>query len=90
MRLPYQRRRTTGSAPIQLELCDSNAAGISSCSVVVTATSEVQVSTQTTDTVEDAGNSNPDSNFRFSSTLGTSGGYIFNLSTAGMICFIVC
>ena len=28
--------------------------------------------------------SNPDNNFRFSSTVGSSGGYIFNLGTAGL------
>ena len=70
--------------PIRFELCNSSGADISSSSIVVTATSVVQVSTQTTDTVEDAGNSNPDNNFRFSSTIGSSGGYIFNLGTAGL------
>jgi hypothetical protein len=34
---------------------------------------------------EDAGNANPDSDFRFDSTLGPSGGYIFNLKTTGLI-----
>ncbi len=33
---------------------------------------------------EDTGNANPDSDFRFDATLGTSGGYIFNLSTKGL------
>jgi hypothetical protein len=32
-------------------------------------------------TVTDSGNANPDNNFRYDSTLGPSGGYIFNLST---------
>src|SRR5258708_1638388 len=34
--------------------------------------------------LDSAGSSNPDSNFRFDSTLGTSGGYIFNLDTSGL------
>jgi hypothetical protein len=33
--------------------------------------------------VEDAGNANPDSDFRYDPTLGDSGGYIFNLQTKG-------
>ena len=33
--------------------------------------------------VVDSGNSNPDYTFRYDSTLGGSGGYIFNLSTRG-------
>ena len=32
---------------------------------------------------EASGNANPDMDFRFDSTLGTAGGYIFNLSTQG-------
>jgi hypothetical protein len=34
--------------------------------------------------VEDTGNANPDNDFRFDATLGSSGGYIFNLSTRGL------
>jgi len=34
--------------------------------------------------IDDAGNANPDSDFRFDPTLGTSGGYIFNLKTTGL------
>ncbi len=33
---------------------------------------------------EDAGNSNPDLDFRYDPTLGPSGGYIFNLKTTGL------
>lgn len=36
------------------------------------------------DTLEDSGNANPDNNFRYDSTLGPSGGYIYNLSTKGL------
>ena len=31
----------------------------------------------------DSGNANPDQNFRFDPTLGSTGGYIFNLKTGG-------
>lgn len=33
---------------------------------------------------QDAGNANPDNGFRYDSTLGGTGGYIFNLSTKGL------
>jgi len=33
---------------------------------------------------EDAGNANPDSDFRYDATLGPAGGYIFNLKTSGL------
>ena len=38
----------------------------------------------TSTTVSDAGNANPDSGFRYDSTIGGSGGYIFNLSTKNL------
>jgi hypothetical protein len=34
--------------------------------------------------LDDAGSANPDNNFRFDPTLGTTGGYIFNLKTTGL------
>jgi hypothetical protein len=33
---------------------------------------------------EDSGNSNPNNDFRFDPTLGSGGGYIFNLKTTGL------
>jgi hypothetical protein len=43
------------------------------------------ISNNTSATVIDAGNANPDYNFRYDPTLGgTGGGYIFNLSTKGL------
>jgi hypothetical protein len=44
----------------------------------------VMISTNASTTVDDAGNANPDSNFRFDPTLGPAGGYIFNLQTTGL------
>jgi hypothetical protein len=41
-----------------------------------------QISTSTSGGVENAGNSNPDNDFRFDATLGSTGGYIFNLCLA--------
>jgi hypothetical protein len=34
--------------------------------------------------LQDAGNANPDNDFRFDPTLGGTGGYIFNLKTTGL------
>jgi hypothetical protein len=69
--------------PIKLYLCDVNGADVSSPAVVLNATGIYQNSSFT-GAVEDAGNSNPDSNFRYDATLGPSGGYIFNLKTSGL------
>jgi hypothetical protein len=52
--------------------------------VVVTAVQVVKLSDSTTAQVTDAGDANPDSNFRFDPTLGGSGGYAFNLKTTGL------
>jgi len=72
------------TVPIKVELCDASGADVSSSSVVVTATALTQISTGAPGAVEASGNSNPDNNFRFDSTLGTSGGYIYNLSIEGL------
>ena len=42
------------------------------------------VSTDTSQVIEDAGNANPDQNFRFDPTLAGTGGYIFNFKTTGL------
>ena len=70
--------------PIKLELCDVNGNDLSNSSIIVHATGVVLVSTNTPGTLESPGNANPDNDFRFDSTLGSSGGYIFNLSTGGL------
>jgi hypothetical protein len=70
--------------PIKLTLTDAAGANLSSASLVVTAVRLELVSTATSAAVQDAGNANPDSNFRFDATLGASGGYMFNLSTKGL------
>lgn len=57
---------------------------VSSATIMAHATSVVPLSTQPPGTLEDAGNANPDFDFRFDSTLGPSGGYIFNLQTTGL------
>ena len=69
--------------PIKLELCDGNGNDLSSSSLTVHATAITKLSTFS-GTPGSSGNANPDNNFRFDSSLGGTGGYIFNLSTAGL------
>jgi len=67
-----------------LQLCDSGGNDLSSSGLTVHAVSVTQVSTSISGTIEDSGNANPDNDFRFDSTLGITGCYIFNLKTTGL------
>jgi hypothetical protein len=69
--------------PIKLQLVDAAGNDVSSAGTVVHATGAVMVSSSVSETVVSAGSANPDNDFRFDPTLGTTGGYIFNLSTKG-------
>lgn len=51
---------------------------------VVTAVQILKISDSSTTDVEDPGQANPDANFRFDTSLGGTGGYIFNLRTTGL------
>jgi hypothetical protein len=70
--------------PIKLQLCDANGNDMSSPSITLHVTSVTQVSTSTSGQVQDAGNANPDNDFRYDAGLGPAGGYIFNLKTTGL------
>jgi hypothetical protein len=83
-----QTRSVKGGAvfPIKIQLCDASGNNLSSSAVVVTATGITLISTSV-GTPEAVGSANPENNFRFDSTLGTTGtmgGYIYNLSTNGL------
>lgn len=65
--------------PLKMYLCDAKGNDVSNSGVIVHAFKLIQVSTGATDTIVDAGSANPDNDFRFDSTLGPRGGYIFNL-----------
>jgi hypothetical protein len=67
------------TVPIKLTVCDANDVNVSSSAIELTATDVIQLSTSAPGPLEDAGNSNPDSEFRF-----VSDSYIFNLKTTGM------
>lgn len=70
--------------PIKLYLCNPFQADVSGSGIVLHATQVVLISTSATSDVLEAGASNSDFDFRFDSTLGPSGGYIFNLKTTGL------
>jgi hypothetical protein len=81
---PAKAAQSGSTIPIKLYLCDAAGHDVSSSSVTMTAQNQVQVSSSISGQVLDAGNANPDNNFRYDSTLGPSGGYIFNLKTTGL------
>jgi hypothetical protein len=69
--------------PVKIYLCDINNRDVSASGIIIHATSASMLSGWS-GPPEDAGNSNPDLDFRYDSTLGPSGGYIFNLKTTGL------
>ena len=76
------RAHKSGSTiPIKIRLVDANGANVSSPALLPHAISVIQVSSQASTEFGDAGNSNPDFDFRYDAALG---GYIFNLQTTGM------
>jgi hypothetical protein len=77
--------KSGSTVPIKLQLCDANHANVSSAGVVVHATGLLNLDSSASASVDDSGAANsPDSDFRYDPTLGTTGGYIFNLSTKGL------
>jgi uncharacterized membrane protein len=81
---PTKAVKSGATIPIKLQLCDAGGNDQSSATITLHATGVTQTSTSISGDVEDAGNANPDDNFRFDSTLGPTGGYIFNLKTTGL------
>jgi len=81
---PTRAAKSGATVPIKLQLCDSGGNDLSSSGLTVHAVSVTQVSTSISGTIEDSGNANPDNDFRFDSTLGITGCYIFNLKTTGL------
>jgi hypothetical protein len=75
-------RKSGSTYPIQIQLCDAGGHNVSSSSIVVHAVNVVQVSTNAPGTLilDDAGNSNPDFDFRYDATTAS---YLFNLKTTG-------
>jgi hypothetical protein len=70
--------------PVKLQLCDNVGHNVSSSSITLHVHGIAQISSSASGDIQDPGSANPDSNFRFEPTLGTTGGYILNLSTKGL------
>jgi YVTN family beta-propeller protein len=73
--------KSGSTIPIKIQLCDAASANYSSAATIVNAQNLSLASTTTSLEVVDAGNANPDNNFRYDSSLH---GYIFNLKTTGL------
>ena len=76
-------KRSGSTFPVKVQITDAEGNNRSSSQIVVTAVRIARVSDDSSAPLDDSGNANPDSNFRFDATLGGSGGYIFNLGTSG-------
>jgi hypothetical protein len=75
--------KSGSTIPIKIQLVDANGNNVSLTGVVVHAVSVVQTSSSASVLLDDAGQANPDFDFRYDSPLGGTGGYIFNLKTTG-------
>jgi len=74
------KAKSPGSTvPIRIRLEDAAGRDVSSAAIIVSATELVMISDQATSVVEDSGQANPDSNFRYD-----DGQYVFNLKTTGL------
>lgn len=74
---------SNATIPIKFELCDANQVDVSSSTIAVNIVGIQQISTSTSGQVVTYPAATPDANFRYSSDLGPTGGYIMNLSTKG-------
>jgi hypothetical protein len=79
-----QVHQSGSTVPIKLQLCDASSTDVSATSIAVTAIGLLRVSSATTGTPVASGNANPGNNFRYDTTLGPTGGYIYNLKTTGL------
>ena len=70
--------------PVKLKLCDASGNNLSSSGIVVRAVGTRLLSPNAWGPAEDAGQANPDMNFRFTMFDPATPGYIYNLKTTGM------
>lgn len=78
--------KTGSTVPVKLQVLDGANHNLSSSTLTLVARSLTFVSGNTFAPVVDSGNSNPDYTFRYDPTLGgIGGGYVFNLSTKGLV-----
>ena len=80
---PTKGKNSGSVFPIKVAVCDANGRDLSNAGLAVTAMGVERISDGAPAILDASGDANPDGNFRFDPTLGGTGGYIFNLSTAG-------
>ena len=80
---PTKSKNSGAAFPIKLQPCDGGGRNLSSPGIVLHAAGITAVS-GFSGAADAEANANPDNDFRFDSTLGSTGGYIFNLSTNGL------
>jgi len=76
--------RSGSTIPVKLQLCDASGANLSAQNIVLTAIGTRLISPDAWGEAEDAGQANPDMNFRFTTFDTATPGYIFNLQTKGL------
>jgi hypothetical protein len=76
--------KSGSTVPIKLQVLNSANANLSSPNLPIKARKLLRLQDSTALGVVDAGNSNSDSGFRYDSSIGSNGGYIYNLSTKGL------
>ncbi|MFL6255313.1 MAG: SBBP repeat-containing protein [Pyrinomonadaceae bacterium] len=72
--------KSGSTIPLKVRLVDASGANVSSPAVTLHAVGVVQIGSSAVPLLDDAGESNPDFDFRYDSSLG---GYVFNLKTTG-------
>lgn len=80
---PTKSKNSGAVFPIKVQLCDAAGRDLSSSGIVLHAAGMTSVS-GFSGPADSVGDANPDNDFRFDPTLGSTGGYIFNLSTKGL------
>ena len=80
---PAKLNKAGSTVPVKLQLFDSAGANLSSADKLLRALGTSRDDAGAHGPLADSGNANTDQTFRFDPTLGTTGGYIFNLKTTG-------
>jgi len=81
---PTKAVESGSTVPVKLQLCDASGNDLSSAGLTLHAVSVTLASTSISGALENSNNANPDNDFRFDATLGSTGGYVFNLLTTGL------
>jgi hypothetical protein len=78
---PTKSAKLGSTIPLKIRLCDEYGNNLSSSSITVHASGVSKLDNTAIGTVEDAGNANPDADFRYDAGLA---GYIYNKTTKGL------